>query len=63
MVLSENYRNIKVLLTSDEAVDKFSDRSLLKNLGHWLGMITLAKNKPILHTDLNVTSFSVRGLR
>ncbi|XP_005422882.1 CCR4-NOT transcription complex subunit 1 [Geospiza fortis] len=50
MVLNETYRNIKVLLTSDKAAANFSDRSLLKNLGHWLGMITMAKNKPILHT-------------
>ncbi|KAL0155235.1 hypothetical protein M9458_049498, partial [Cirrhinus mrigala] len=50
MVLNETYRNIKVLLTSDKAAANFSDRSLLKNLGHWLGMITLAKNKPILYT-------------
>ncbi|XP_069595654.1 CCR4-NOT transcription complex subunit 1 isoform X1 [Ranitomeya imitator] len=56
MVLVETYRNIKVLLTSDKAAANFSDRSLLKNLGHWLGMITLAKNKPILHTDLDVKS-------
>lgn len=39
----------QVLLTSDKAAANFSDRSLLKNLGHWLGMITLAKNKPILY--------------
>ncbi|PIO34363.1 hypothetical protein AB205_0070670 [Aquarana catesbeiana] len=56
MVLAETYRNIKVLLTSDKAAANFSDRSLLKNLGHWLGMVTLAKNKPILHTDLDVKS-------
>ncbi|XP_042196273.1 CCR4-NOT transcription complex subunit 1 isoform X2 [Callorhinchus milii] len=56
MVLIETYRNIKVLLTSDKAAANFSDRSLLKNLGHWLGMITLAKNKPILHIDLDVKS-------
>ncbi|XP_061139901.1 CCR4-NOT transcription complex subunit 1 isoform X5 [Syngnathus typhle] len=56
MVLTETYRNIKVLLTSDKAAANFSDRSLLKNLGHWLGMITLAKNKPILHTDLEIKS-------
>lgn len=41
---------MQVLLTSDKAAANFSDRSLLKNLGHWLGMITLAKNKPILYT-------------
>ncbi|XP_057692284.1 CCR4-NOT transcription complex subunit 1 isoform X7 [Corythoichthys intestinalis] len=56
MVLTETYRNIKVLLTSDKAAANFSDRSLLKNLGHWLGMITLAKNKPILYTDLEIKS-------
>ncbi|XP_077595839.1 CCR4-NOT transcription complex subunit 1 isoform X5 [Stigmatopora nigra] len=56
MVLIETYRNIKVLLTSDKAAANFSDRSLLKNLGHWLGMITLAKNKPILYTDLEIKS-------
>ena len=40
---------LKVLLRSDKGVSNFSDRSLLKNLGHWLGMLTLAKNCPILH--------------
>ena len=49
IVVKETYRNIKVLLRSDKGVANFSDRSLLKNLGHWLGMLSLAKNKPILH--------------
>lgn len=39
---------IQVLLRSDKGVANFSDRTLLKNLGHWLGMLTLAKCKPIL---------------
>lgn len=39
---------LQVLLSSDKGVANFSDRSLLKNLGHWLGMLTLARNKPIL---------------
>ena len=39
---------LQVLLRSDKGVANFSDRTLLKNLGHWLGMITLGKNKPIL---------------
>ena len=38
-----------MLLRSDKGVANFSDRSLLKNLGHWMGMLTLAKNKPILY--------------
>lgn len=48
IVVMETFRNIKVLLSSDKGVANFSDRSLLKNLGHWLGMLTLARNKPIL---------------
>ncbi|CAG0883626.1 unnamed protein product [Darwinula stevensoni] len=53
MVIRETYRNIKVLLRSDKGIANFSDRSLLKNLGHWLGMLTLAKNKPILQVNLD----------
>jgi len=40
-VTKETLRNIKVLLRSDKGVINFSDRSLLKNLGHWLGMIRI----------------------
>lgn len=38
----------QVLLQSDKVPANFSDRSLLKNLGHWLGLMTLAQNKPVL---------------
>ena len=54
MVTKETYRNIKVLLRSDKGIANFSDRSLLKNLGHWLGMLTLARNEPILHIDIDL---------
>ena len=49
---------LQVLLSSDKGVANFSDRSLLKNLGHWLGMLTLARNKPILQLvhALNISS-------
>jgi CCR4-NOT transcription complex subunit 1 len=30
-----------------QATTNFGDRQLLKNLGHWLGMITIAKEMPI----------------
>lgn len=53
-VTKETFRNIKVLLHSDKGIENFSDRSLLKNLGHWLGMMTLGRNKPILHVDLDI---------
>ncbi|CAG0913001.1 unnamed protein product [Notodromas monacha] len=62
IVLKETYRNIKILLhTSDKGIANFSDRSLLKNLGHWLGMLTLAKNKPILFVDLDLRSLLIEA--
>ncbi|XP_045510260.1 CCR4-NOT transcription complex subunit 1 isoform X1 [Colias croceus] len=54
LVTKETYRNIRVLLRSDKGIANFSDRSLLKNLGHWLGMLTLARNLPILQVDLDL---------
>lgn len=61
MVCRETLRNIKVLLRADKSIANFSDKSLLKNLGHWLGMLTLAKNKPILHTDIDMKSLLVES--
>lgn len=54
LVTKETFRNIRVLLRSDKGDANFSDRTLLKNLGHWLGMLTLAKNKPILQIDIDL---------
>ena len=56
LVIRETFRNIKVLLCSDKGDANFSDRTLLKNLGHWIGMLTLAKNKPILQLDIDIKS-------
>ncbi|CAG2115442.1 unnamed protein product, partial [Medioppia subpectinata] len=61
IVLKETHRNIKVLLGSDKEIANFSDRSLLKNLGHWLGMLTLAKNKPILSVDLELKNLLIEA--
>lgn len=61
LVTKETFRNIKVLLRSDKAMANFSDRSLLKNLGHWLGMMTLGRNIPILHLDIDIKSLLVEA--
>jgi CCR4-NOT transcription complex subunit 1 len=44
-VIAETYKNINILLTADKSMANFGDRSLLKNLGHWLGLVLLARNK------------------
>jgi CCR4-NOT transcription complex subunit 1 len=53
-VLAETYHNVKALFQSDLIRTQSSERSLLKNLGSWLGSLTLAKNRPILYRDLNM---------
>ena len=61
LVIRETFRNIKVLLAGNKELDNFSDRSLLKNLGHWLGMLTIAKSKPILSLDLDVKKLLIEA--
>ncbi|CAM4904070.1 unnamed protein product [Rotaria socialis] len=60
-VLTETHRNIKILLSSDKQINNIPDRSLLKNLGHWLGLITIGRNKPILATDLEMKSLVIEA--
>ncbi|VDK67886.1 unnamed protein product [Litomosoides sigmodontis] len=54
----ETFRNIKILLRSDkrQAATNFGDRQLLKNLGLWLGAITVARDHPIVTSDLDMKS-------
>ena len=53
-VTQATYRNIKVLLSSGKVKTNSGERSLLKNLGSWLGQLTIAKRKPVLQRDLDV---------
>ncbi|VDN21116.1 unnamed protein product [Gongylonema pulchrum] len=52
----ETFRNIKILLRSDkrQAASNFGDRQLLKNLGLWLGALTIARDHPIVTADLDM---------
>ncbi|CAO3600262.1 unnamed protein product [Absidia cylindrospora] len=53
IIVEDTYSNIRVLLQSDTITSSSADRKLLKNLGIWLGKLTIAKNKPIRHKDLS----------
>lgn len=44
----------KIMLGSKLLKNNSSERTLLKNLGAFLGRITLAKNRPVLQRDLDV---------
>ncbi|KAJ1537025.1 hypothetical protein HK096_005081 [Nowakowskiella sp. JEL0078] len=61
LILHETYANIKVLLNSEKTNNMSSERVLLKNLGVWLGSITLASNKPIKHKNLAFVELLVEG--
>lgn len=53
-ILSSTLQNARVLLSSAKIRSSSSQRSLLKNLGSWLGQITLARNKALLMRSLDM---------
>ncbi|KAJ0400375.1 hypothetical protein ATCC90586_008488 [Pythium insidiosum] len=53
-ILKRTLQNARKLLTSANITTNSQQRSLLKNLGSWLGVFTLARNKPLLQRDLDL---------
>ncbi|XQJ26739.1 protein of unknown function (DUF3819)/CCR4-Not complex component, Not1, putative [Leishmania guyanensis] len=51
------------LLSSQKIGTDSSERILLRNLGSWLGSITLEKNIPILQQDLHFKALLCQGIR
>lgn len=51
------------LLASEKISNDSSERILLRNLGSWLGSITLEKNIPILRQDLNFKELLCKSMR
>merc|ERR1711871_331535 len=60
-VLSCTYECIRKLLASSKIKTSTSERSLLKNLGSWLGLMTLANDKPVLYRDLDMKELLYRA--
>ena len=60
-ILSSVYLNVGKLLRSPKITTSTSERSLLKNLGSWLGQITLARNRPILQIMLDCKELLFQG--
>jgi CCR4-NOT transcription complex subunit 1 len=44
----------RALLESDRAITQTNERTLIKQLGSWLGLLTFAKNKPVLAKDMDL---------
>ncbi|EAN77580.1 NOT1 [Trypanosoma brucei brucei TREU927] len=62
-IRSATVSSIKLLLSSDKIRADPGERSLLKNLGYWLGLLTLAKNIPITAQELCFKDLIILGLR
>lgn len=60
-ILDSAYRNIGKLLRSPKITTSSSERSYLKNLGIFLGQITLARNRPILQIMLDCKELLLQG--
>jgi len=60
-ILASVYVNVGKLLRSQKITTSTSERSLLKNLGSWLGQITLARNRPILQVMLDCKELLFQG--
>ena len=60
-ILTSVYVNVGKLLRSQKITTSTSERSLLKNLGSWLGQITLARNRPIMQVMLDCKELLFQG--
>lgn len=60
-ILKSVYHNIGKLLRSQKITTSSSERSYLKNLGIWLGQITLARNLPIKQIMLDCRELLLQG--
>jgi len=60
LVLQETFLKASSLLNSDRSISG-SDRNALKNIGAWLGSITLARDQPIKHKNLSFKDLLIEG--
>jgi CCR4-NOT transcription complex subunit 1 len=60
-VLDSVYFNVTKLLQSSKITTSSSERSLLRNLGMWLGQMTLARNKCLLQRRIDIKKLLLWG--
>ncbi|KAJ2867165.1 CCR4-NOT core subunit cdc39 [Coemansia aciculifera] len=60
-ILRETLASIARLLNAESTISSSRDRGYLKNLGAWLGGITLARNQPILRENISFKELLCEG--
>ena len=61
LVLRETFVKSSALLNSERTMQSSAERATLKNVGSWLGTITLARDRPILHNYLSFKDLLIEG--
>lgn len=60
-IIRETYVSIVKMMSAESTVNSATERSHLKNLGGWLGSLTLAQDKPIKHRNIYFIDLLVEG--
>jgi CCR4-NOT transcription complex subunit 1 len=60
-VLRETYVSAIKMLNAESTMLSSSERTLLKNLGGWLGSLTIARDKPIKHKNISFKDLLIEG--
>lgn len=60
-VLHETFVKAQAMLNAERTLQSGPDRNILKNVGSWLGTITLARDQPIKHRNLSFKDLLIEG--
>lgn len=60
-ILHETFVKSAALLNSERTLQPGMERNTLKNVGSWLGAITLARDRPIKHKNLSFKDLLIEG--
>jgi len=60
-VLRETYVSVRNLLNNDSTAKSSSEQVYLTNLGHWLGSLTIARDKPIKYRNIAFKELLLEG--
>ena len=60
-VLRATYESVRRTINSETIVSSTTERTQLRNLGNWLGSLTLARNQPIKHKNISFKDLLIEG--
>ena len=60
-VLRETFVSVRRVLNADSTMKSPTERTHLRNLGTWLGSLTIAKDKPIKHKNISFKELLIEG--